>query len=189
MKLLALVLGAVILPLPALADVEAGSRKSASCATCHGIDGNSPSGAYPNLAGQAADYLYKQIKDFKEGRRSNAIMGTMIYSLSDEDMHDLADFYSAQGPTPSTFHTDPDKVEAGRKVAREAGCTNCHQRNFKGAGLIPRVAGQQYNYVIKQLKDFRAGTRTNDGGLMQPFTKNLTDDQIKALANYLISLY
>lgn len=189
MKPLALLLGAMILPLPALADVEAGSQKSASCATCHGIDGNSPSGAYPNLAGQADEYLYKQIKDFKEGRRPNAIMGTMIYSLSDQDMHDLAEFYSAQGPTPSTFHTDPDKVALGKKVAQDAQCTFCHQRNFKGLGLMPRVAGQQYNYVVKQLKEFRDGVRTNDNGLMLQFTKNLTDDQIKALAHYLISLY
>ena len=67
-------------------------------------------------------------------------------------------------------------------------CTTCHQTNFKGVGVIPRVSRQQYNYTVKQLKDFRDGVRTNDNGLMSPNTKDLTDDQIKSLVHYLSTL-
>ena len=189
MKLFQLALLAVILPSPALADATAGAQKSASCSVCHGIDGNSPSGVYPNLAGQTPQYLFKQIKDFKEGRRQNAIMGTMIASLSEEDMRDLADFFSSQQPNTTPYQLDATKIAEGKKLTEDAKCTTCHLRSFKGAAEIPRVARQQYAYTVKQLKDFRDGRRTNDNGLMGAITKDLTDEQITSLARYVGSLY
>jgi cytochrome c553 len=188
MKLLALALVAAILPCSALADITAGLKKSASCTTCHGNDGNSAAAAYPNLAGQTAEYLVKQMMDLKEGRRPNQIMSTMIQIMTPEDIRDLADYFSAQNLSASTFHADPDRVAEGKKIAAEGKCTTCHQTNFKGVGVIPRVSRQQYNYTVKQLKDFRDGVRTNDNGLMVPNTKNLTDDQIKSLVHYLSTL-
>jgi cytochrome c553 len=188
MKLLALALVAAILPCSALADIAAGLKKSASCTTCHGNDGNSAAAAYPNLAGQTAEYLVKQMMDLKEGRRPNQIMSTMIQIMTDEDIRDLADYFSAQVPARSTFTVDPARVAEGKKIAAEAKCTTCHQTNFKGVGVIPRVSRQQYNYTVKQLKDFRDGVRTNDGGMMGPTTKDLTDDQIKSLVHYLSTL-
>jgi cytochrome c553 len=186
--LLALALVAAILPCSALADITAGLKKSASCTTCHGNDGNSAAAAYPNLAGQTAEYLVKQMMDLKEGRRPNQIMSTMIQIMTPEDIRDLADYFSAQNLSASTFHADPDRVAEGKKIAAEGKCTTCHQTNFKGVGVIPRVSRQQYNYTVKQLKDFRDGVRTNDNGLMVPNTKNLTDDQIKSLVHYLSTL-
>ncbi len=185
----AFVLAAVLLPAAARADVTAGAQKSASCSTCHGNDGNSPSGVYPNLAGQSPQYLAKQLKDFKENRRPNAIMTTMVASLTDEDMHDLADFFASQAPNTTPYSADAAKIAAGKKIAEEVQCITCHLRNFKGAGEIPRVARQQFAYTTKQLKDFRDGVRTNDNGVMAPMTKNLTDEQIQALARYVGSLY
>ena len=189
MKLFAFAVIAAIVPSWALADVTAGAQKSASCSVCHGIDGNSPSGVYPNLAGQSPQYLYKQIKDFKEGRRPNAIMSSMIASLTDEDMHDLADFFSSQSPNTTPYSADPAKIAEGKKITEEAKCSTCHLRSFKGNGEVPRVARQQYAYTVKQLKDFRAGVRTNDNGLMAPLAKDLTDEQILAIARYVGSLY
>jgi cytochrome c553 len=188
MKSLALALVAVILPCSALADMTAGLKKSASCTTCHGNDGNSAAAAYPNLAGQTAEYLVKQMMDLKEGRRVSQVMSPMITIMTPEDIRDLADYFSAQVPSASSFRTDPDRVAEGKKIAAEGKCTSCHQTNFKGLGPIPRVSRQQYNYTVKQLKDFRDGVRTNDNGLMAPYAKDLTDDQIKSLVHYLSTL-
>jgi cbb3-type cytochrome c oxidase subunit III len=188
MKLIALALVAIVVPASALADATAGMRKSASCTTCHGNDGNSAAAAYPNLAGQTAEYLVKQMRDLKEGRRVSQVMSTMIQIMSDQDIQDLADYFSANVPSASTFRTDPALVAEGKKLVDEAKCTSCHQSNFRGLKEIPRVSRQQYNYTVKQLKDFRDGVRTNDAGLMAPFAKNLTDDQIRAIVHYLSTL-
>jgi cytochrome c553 len=187
LKLVICTLVAATLPSLAFADAEAGRRKSASCTTCHGNDGNSAAAAYPNLAGQTAPYLYKQLKDFKEGRRKDQVMSTMVGFMTDEDMKDLADFFSVQSPAHGTFKADPELVAQGKKIAQELQCMACHQSNFKGLNEFPRVTRQQYNYTVKQLKDFRDGVRTNDNGSMA-IVKNLTDDQIKALAHYLSTL-
>ena len=164
------------------------TAKSDSCAHCHGTDGNSTSSAYPSLAGQTRDYLYRQMKDFKEGRRKNAMMTPSIGVLSDQDMQDLAEYFSAQSIVRSKFDADPAKVEQGRKIAQEAQCVACHQAGFKGLNEFPRLSRQKYPYIVKQLKDYRDGLRTNDNGVMAPTAKNLSDEQIEALAHYLASI-
>jgi len=164
------------------------AAKSDSCAHCHGTDGNSTSSAYPSLAGQTRDYLYRQMKDFKEGRRKNAMMSPSIGVLSDQDMQDLAEYFSAQSIVRSKFDADPAKVEQGRKIAQEAQCVACHQAGFKGLNEFPRLSRQKYPYIVKQLKDYRDGLRTNDNGVMAPTAKNLSDEQIEALAHYLASI-
>jgi len=190
-RLVALAVAVALLPLSALAqfgDAEAGKRKTASCTTCHGNDGNSAAAAYPNLAGQTPEYLYKQLKDFKEGKRVSQVMSPMIGFMNDQDMKDISEFFSVQSPVRGTFNADPQLVAQGKKLAQDMVCTSCHQPNFKGLKEFPRVTRQQYNYTVKQLKDFRDGVRTNDNGTMVPISKSLTDDQIKALAHYLSTL-
>ena len=162
------------------------AAKSDSCAHCHGTDGNSTSSAYPSLAGQTREYLYRQIKAFKEGLRKNSMMSTAVVVLSDQDMQDLADYFSGQTLVRSTAKTDPAVVEQGKKIASEAQCVACHQPNFKGLNEFPRVSRQKYPYIVRQLKDFREGTRASD--VMGPTVKNLTDEQIEALAQYLTNL-
>jgi len=175
--------------LPSLMGMNAAiAAKSDSCAHCHGTDGNSTSSAYPSLAGQTRDYLYRQMKDFKEGRRKNAMMTPSIGVLSDQDMQDLAEYFSAQSIVRSKFDADPAKVEQGRKIAQEAQCVACHQAGFKGLNEFPRLSRQKYPYIVKQLKDYRDGLRTNDNGVMAPTAKNLSDEQIEALAHYLASI-
>ena len=180
---------AVTLVLPSLAVMEpATAAKFDSCAHCHGTDGNSTSSAYPSLAGQTRDYLYRQMKDFKEGQRKNSMMSPSIGVLSDQDMQDLAEYFSAQTLVRSKFNPDPAKVEQGRKIAQETQCTACHQPGFKGLNEFPRLSRQKYPYIVKQLKDYRDGLRTNDNGVMAPAAKNLSDEQIEALAHYLASI-
>ncbi len=173
---------------PVFADAAAGEKKSASCTTCHGNDGNSAAAAYPNLAGQTSQYLFKQLKDFKEGRRKSVVMSPMVGFMSEQDMQDLADYFSIQNPQRGSFTSDPALVAEGKKIVQDLKCVSCHQTNFKGLNEFPRVTRQQYNYTVKQLKEFRDGVRTNDNGTMAPMAKTLTDDQIKAIAHYLSTL-
>lgn len=180
---------ALALILPTLTWMDAVSAaKSDSCAHCHGTDGNSTASAYPSLAGQTKEYLYRQLKEFKEGRRKNSMMSPAVGVLSEQDMQELAEYFSSQSLTRSSFKTDPALVAQGRKIAEEAQCTSCHQPGFKGLNEFPRVSRQKYPYLVKQLKDFRDGVRTNDNGLMVPVAKSLSDEQIEALAHYLTSL-
>ena len=133
------------------ADPAAGKSKAEPCAACHGADGNSASGQFPVLAGQTARYLYLELKDFKEGRRSEPAMEPSVAKLSREDMLDLADYFAAQKPKPLAFRPDASRVARGKKKADEVLCTMCHLGGMKGQNEIPRVAGQYPEYVVKQL--------------------------------------
>ena len=165
-----------------------GFEKAAVCAACHGVDGNSTSAQYPKLAGQTARYIYIQLKDFKEGRRKNPLMSPMAAGLSKEDMWAIGAYFESQKQAPSTYKVEGAKVAEGKKIADDALCTMCHLGGFSGQNEVPRVAGQHYEYIVKQLMDFRARNRTNDAGNMTSMTRGLTDDQIDKLAQYITNL-
>jgi cytochrome c553 len=173
---------------PDAAQLAAARDKAQVCAACHGPDGNSTNPAYPILAGQSWRYIYIQLKDFKEGRRSDPQMSPMAASLSQDDMVALGNYFAAQKPKPITFPVDAAKVEAGRKIADAALCPMCHLGGFVGQNEIPRVAGQWPQYVKKQLLDFRAKRRTNDAGNMASYTSNLSDQDIENLSQYIGNL-
>ncbi len=184
------VAAAALLPTGASAQNEAaGKTKSAVCVACHGPNGNSPSAQFPILAGQTARYLYLQLRDFKEGRREAAVMQPFVQNLSREDMLDLAAFFASQRPLDAGFKVDPAKALRGRKKAEETLCTMCHLGGFMGQNEIPRVAGQYYEYIVKQMQDFKNGRRTNDAGTMTSVSKTLSDADIDDLAHYLAALY
>jgi len=171
-------------------DVEKGRKKAETCVACHGPNGNSTQPQFPILAGQTARYLYLQLKDFKEGRRTEPQMDPFLKGLSRDDMFDLSAFFAAQKlRTAANFKPDPVKVERGKKKADEVLCTMCHLGGFMGQNEIPRVAGQHYAYVVKQLKDFKTAKRTNDAGNMASVSKTLSDQDIDDLAHYLAGLY
>lgn len=193
LKLLFVSALAGVLPLSMLSfaaaqDIEAGRAKSQACAACHGADGNSQSGQFPNLAGQTWRYIYVQLKDYKEGRRSDPVMTAMVAPLSRQDMIDIANYFSAQPAKPSTFKADEAKIKLGRAKADETLCSMCHLGGFAGQNEIPRVAGQQYEYIVKQMRDFKARTRTNDAGNMTSVAQTLSETDIENLAHYLTSL-
>ena len=162
--------------------------KVETCVPCHGPGGNSTSGAFPVLAGQNARYIYLELRDFKEGRRRDPSKDSIAAALSQADMLALADYFSKQKPTPNGFVADPAKVVAGRKKSDEVLCPMCHQGEFIGQNEIPRVAGQQYDYVKKQLADFKAKRRTNDAGNMTSVAATLSDADIENLAQYIANL-
>ena len=167
------------------------------CAACHGVDGNSLLPANPSLAGQHADYLYKQLVEFKSGARANAIMTAIAANLSPDDMHNLAAYYSSQAAR-RTGATDKEAVEQGARLYRggnasngTAACAGCHSPD--GAGIpaqFPRLANQHPEYVIAQLKAFRAGERANDPNqMMRSTAAKLSDKEIAALAQYVSGLH
>jgi len=169
-------------------DVKAGAKKAEACAACHGPNGNSVAPQFPILAGQTARYLYLQLRDYKEGRRSEPLMDPVVQPLAREDMLDLAAFFAAQRPLATSFKADEARTVRGKAKADETLCTMCHLGGFSGQNEIPRVAGQHYEYVVKQLRDFKARSRTNDAGSMTSVARTLSDQDIEDLGHYLASL-
>jgi cytochrome c553 len=177
-------------------DIEAGKTKSAVCAACHGTDGNSTNAAWPSLAGQHASYIYKQLTDFKAGRRNNASMTGMVALLNDEDMKNLAAFYESQQPKSVAF--DGDRIETGESIYRGgitetkvAACMGCHAPSGEGNGPAgwPSLKGQHPEYLVTQLQSFKQGTRANDTGkMMRNVVVRMSDEEMKAVAAYIAGI-
>lgn len=174
---------------------RARSIASAVCSGCHGADGNSVQPAHPKLAGLQAQYIAKQLKDYQAGRRVNEVMGPVAGNLSPENVEDLAAYYSQQKPAPGAVR-DTSLVELGRKVYVDGNadsgvpsCTGCHYPDGSGTARFPRLAGQHPEYTLKQLKQFGAAKRENDRGLvMQSVALRMTEQEMKAVAEYIASL-
>ena len=179
---------AVVLAQTDDAKMAATREKAQVCFGCHGPNGNSQSPDYPILAGQSWRYIYTELKDFKEGRRTDPHVAPMLANLSREDMIELGNFFAAQKQAPIKFTADPAKVDAGRKTSDAVLCPMCHLGGFVGQNEIPRVAGQWPQYIRKQLEDFKAKRRTNDAGNMTSVAHTLSDADIENLAQYIANL-
>ena len=167
---------------------ESMPAKAALCVACHGPGGNSTMPLVPVLAGQTARYLYLQLRDFQEGRRSDPQMSAMTAGLNRDDMRELSAYFAQQKPKSQDFQPDAAKARLGKAKADETLCTMCHLGGFAGQNEIPRVAGQRFDYVKKQLDDFKARRRTNDAGNMTSVSNTLNDGDIDNLAHYLAGL-
>jgi cytochrome c553 len=182
LALLAANLGAMAQP------ADAPPPKAATCAACHGSMGRSTQPVIPSLAGQTARYMYLQLRDFQEGRRVNESMTPMVAGMTRDEMRELADYFSKQTPGPQTFVVDPEKARLGKLKVDETLCTMCHLGGLKGQNEIPRVGGQHYEYVVKQLNDFKARRRTNDAGSMTSVANTLSAQDIENIGHYLAGL-
>lgn len=172
------------------------------CIACHGPDGNSPTAANPKLAGQHAGYLFKQMKNFKadangKSERVNAIMNGMIAPYSEDQMKDLAAYFSSQKQVGGEAR-NRETLELGKKLYRAGNaskglpaCAACHGPT--GAGLpvqFPRIAGQFQEYTEAQLKAFRNSERANDPNkMMQMVAIKMTDAEVRAVADYIAGLH
>ena len=183
-------------PAPKADPAKAQPIATSVCIACHGVDGNSPLPANPNLAGQHPEYLYKQLLNFKSGERKNAVMSGMVATLSQDDMRNLAAYYSSQKPRQGAAK-DPKLVTAGQKLYRggDAGsgvpaCAGCHSPDGTGIpAQYPRLKGQGVDYTLAQLKAFRAGERANDSAMMmRTIAARMTDQQMDAVAEYVSGL-
>ncbi|MES3711348.1 cytochrome c4 [Pseudomonas sp. SAS7] len=179
-------------------DAAAGQAKTAVCGACHNPDGNSLAPNFPKLAGQGQRYLEKQLHDIKSGKRTVLEMTGMLAPFSDQDLADIAAYFSSQ--KGSVGAADPKLVERGRSLFNggdlEKGmpaCTGCHSPNGAGIALagFPHLSGQHSQYVTKQLTDFREGNRTNDGDAMtmRTIAGKLSNHDIEALASYIQGLH
>ena len=181
----------------AAGDAKQGEALTATCLACHGSDGNSLAGSFPNIAGQNEAYLYKQLVDIQTGARSAVLMTGILDGLTSQNLEDLAAYYASQ--TPAQGAADPALVALGESIykagiARKkvAACTGCHSPTGQGNGLakFPMLAGQWAEYTEAQLMAFRSGARGNDGDgkMMRISAMDLSDAEIKAVASYIAGL-
>jgi len=171
------------------------------CAACHGTDGNSAVAEYPKLAGQHAEYLYKQLVEYKswEGeppKRENAIMNGMVATLTKEEMKALAEYYSQQKPAENAA-TNAATLALGQKIWRAGiaskgvpACAACHGPSGSGIPVqFPMLKGQHPQYTASQLKAFREHQRANDPeGMMRMTANAMTDAEMAAVADYIAGL-
>lgn len=166
------------------------------CVACHGADGNSVMAMNPKLAGQHPEYLSKQLKNFKSGERQNAVMSSMVVTLTDDDVANLGAYFGAQkAKGGAAKENGPGSL--GEKIYRGGlpgagvpACAACH--GPVGAGIpvqFPRLAGQHAEYTVNQLKAFRAGERANDAAqMMRMIAAKLSDQEMAAVADYIQGL-
>jgi cytochrome c553 len=170
------------------ADLEAGRRKAESCAACHGPDGNATQPGTPSLAGQPAFFTHWQLIKYRDGRRKDPVMAPLAVDLGDADMADLAAYYAAQRPLRRPAVSDPARVAAGRELADRHHCTSCHRPGLVGQEQAARLAGQDFDYLLRLLRGFRARTASDLDGTMTVATQPLTDDEIVSLVHYISTL-
>ena len=182
-------------------DIEAGRVLAATtCVACHGEDGNALIPGYPNIAGQSARYLFRQMQFMRDGDRDAKEMLGLLDNLSDDDLRDIAAFYAGQ--SSKVGQASRDGIELGEAIYRGgivakqvAACTACHAPDGSGNSLagFPSLSGQTAEYVVEQLKAYREGQRRTDEGdyegMMRHTAVNMTDGEIAAVANYVLGLH
>lgn len=189
-------------------NAEAGAQKVATCAACHGADGNSQVASFPKLAAQGQGYLFKQMLDVQEGRRIITEMTGMLDAMSEQDLWDIAAFYNEQSLVIS--QADVDLAAAGERLFRGGNgdtgvpsCAGCHSPTGKGndLALYPMLSGQHADYIAGQLRKFQLGyrhegeptndVRVNDGDamIMRSIAFRLREHEIEALAQYISGLH
>ena len=206
MKKLTLALSFLTLANPALyaasadlkGDAAAGQKKAAVCGACHGVDGNSLNPLWPNLAGQHASYIVQQLNGFQNEFRQNTTMSPMAAPLKEQDMVDLAAYFSSQ--TKKLGEASPDMVPLGEKIYRGgntetgvAACIACHgpQGNGNPAAKYPIVSGQHAQYTHKQLMDYKSEVRKPKGNaiIMRDIALKMSDAEMQAVTDYMQGLY
>jgi cytochrome c553 len=169
------------------ADPAAGARKAEACVSCHGEAGRSSDAAFPSLAGQPPLYVYYQLLQFREERRKDPQMSPFAVGLKDADMQDIGAYFAAQTPAvPKGEKAAPSSP--GAKLAELHHCASCHGVNFAGQNHIPRLAGQHSEYLLKQLRGFKNGSRPDIDGTMTSAAQPLSDQDMLELSRYLSAL-
>ncbi len=180
----------------AAGDAAAGKAKSTACAACHGPDGNSVNPEWPKLAGQHPAYLVEQLRAFKVGQRQNALMTSMAKNLSQQDIQDLAAYFASQalklaGAANAGLAERGERLYRGGIAKRQvAACMGCHGPSGQGIPpRFPRLSGQHAAYTTQQLLAFKAGSRPSDADIMTSIAFRLSEQEIKALAEYISGLH
>jgi cytochrome c553 len=172
---------------------EARAKKiiGGSCFLCHGAEGESASEVFPRLAGQNAEYIAKQLENFKSGKRKSSAMASMVTELTPEDMIALGQFYASRPP-----HKEPAKdaqlaavgqyiYHVGNRFSGVPACASCHGPAGAGSTTLPRLAGQHAAYLDNQLKQFNKRERNNDNAVMLSIAEKMTALEMAAVSEYL----
>ena len=190
----------LVLASPTLAAQSPAPAAATVCLTCHGPAGDTMSATpgtppIPRLEGQHAEYLVKQLREFKAGKRKNDLMKPVLATLGSRQFSEVAAHFARQAterrPSPDASSADRGRVlyEQGNTSTGVPACVGCHQTNGLGAPLYPRLAGQRPAYVLQQLTNFKQGARTNDRAhVMRSIAANLNDEEMRAIAAYLAGL-
>ena len=194
---LALAATAAALQVYADGNADAGKGKAAVCGACHGSDGNSTSAQFPKLASQNASYIQAQLSNFKSGKRQNPIMSAQAANLSEQDMQDLAAYFSSQALTVG--EAVPGQVKQGEQLYRNGNkdenvpaCLACHSPDGSGNFLmkVPALGGQHAAYVVAQLQNYASGSRSTDPNkMMETIASRLTQAEMQAVASYIEGLH
>jgi cytochrome c553 len=172
----------------AAVDLEAGKAKAETCAPCHGAGGISQMAQTPSLAGQPDGFLQWQLVYFRSNTRKSPVMQPMAATLKDDDIRNLAAYFSSQQPPRADAAAKPDEAlaAAGRKLAQAHRCAACHKDDFSGTQATARIAAQREDYLLKALRDFKSGQRVGGGvAAMADVVYPLGDDDLRALAHFL----
>ena len=166
---------------------------TATCAACHGMDGNSTVPTFPKLAARHPEYIVRELNEFISGKRKSDIMAPIAATLDASDFKLLGTYFGKQKPT-SGQSTDPKGAEEGRKLYFEGNeqtgvpaCEGCHGTKAEGNSKFPRLAGQHSEYLVKQIYDFRTNVR-NTTRIMREVSVRMTDAEIKAVVEYVNTL-
>jgi cytochrome c553 len=166
-------------------DVEAGRGKAEPCAACHGRDGNAIVPGTPSLAGQPAWFTHWALIKFRDGRRKDAAMTPFAQNLADADLASLSAYYAAQSARPQPRPVDAAKAEDGKRLAALHNCTSCHRPDLSGQHQVPRLAGQDPDYLRKMLRAYKAQTAGDLDGLMTQAAQPLSDADIESLVHFM----
>jgi cytochrome c553 len=176
---------AAIALFPMAAQAEAIDQKAHVCSACHGESGVPQVKEHPVIWGQQQGYLFIELRDFKTGARKNDLMSPIAQSLDFTDLMPLAQYFSQKAwPNLAQPAATGDALAQAERVNASVVCTSCHQEGFKGDSVQPRLAGQNHDYLLKTMTDFRSGSRANNPA-MTDFMKAITEADIAALATYI----
>ena len=172
---------------------EARAKKiiGGSCFLCHGAEGESASEVFPRLAGQNAEYIAKQLENFKSGKRKSSAMAPMVAELSPDDMAALGRFYGSRPPHKEAPKDAPLAAvgqyiySQGNRFSGVPACASCHGPDGAGSNALPRLAGQHAAYLDTQLKQFNKRERNNDNAVMHTVVEKMTALEMAAVSEYL----
>ena len=162
--------------------------RAQACAACHGEAGRSKDPAVPSLAGQQRAYLSLQLVQYREQRRRDPRMSPLAQDLSDAEIEELAAYYAAQRPAAGRRAAAPPQLDSGRKVLDANHCGSCHMPDLGGQRHVPRLAGLHYEYLVKEMRAFKAQTRADLDGSMTMVAQPLSGREIEDVAAYIASL-
>lgn len=186
---------ALLLPTASFANPERINEIiTGNCALCHGLEGESASPVFPRLAAQHPEYMAKQLRDFRDGRRKGTTMNAMAAELKNDEVVALAGFYAKKKAAPHA-PAEPDLAavgkyvyEKGNKFTGVPSCASCHGAKAHGTAQLPRLAGQNAQYLETQLKEFNQRVRNNDNAVMHTIAAKLSELESVAVSEYMSSL-